>query len=276
MKTKLLIIMKNKWFLGSLIALVVLGAFRSQEIVYMSRQYMAGDVPWSSAPKDLNGRVVFEEHYSMHPGHYTFTEKLGIATKVDVKKMFGKSPAERKKAFAEFSTIRTQSPVGFLAPDFELITTTGETVRLSDKRGSIAVFMFVAMTCPPARTQVNLWKNLHEQYNTDGVEVFFVYSRERHAGERGYPDFKETKTTSERMVYAKMLSEITAVPVVVDPIDEPTLKDYGVVPNAAFVVDREGFIVFKSQWADARKIEKVVQQLLILEGLNKQTNVGSR
>ncbi len=268
--------MKNKWFLGSLIALVVLGAFRSQEIVYMSRQYMAGDVPWSSAPKDLNGRVVFEEHYSMHPGHYTFTEKLGIATKVDVKKMFGKSPAERKKAFAEFSTIRTQSPVGFLAPDFELITTTGETVRLSDKRGSIAVFMFVAMTCPPARTQVNLWKNLHEQYNTDGVEVFFVYSRERHAGERGYPDFKETKTTSERMVYAKMLSEITAVPVVVDPIDEPTLKDYGVVPNAAFVVDREGFIVFKSQWADARKIEKVVQQLLILEGLNKQTNVGSR
>ena len=75
------------------------------------------------------------------------------------------------------------------------------------------------------------------------------------------------------MAYAKMLSEITAVPVAVDPIDERTLKDYGMVPNAAFIVDREGFIVFKSQWADIRKIEQVVQQLLVAEDL-KQTNQG--
>jgi len=275
MKRKLLVVLKSKWFLGPLLAVVVLGVFGSQEIIYIARQYMAGDVPWSPAPKDLNGRMVFEEHYSMHPGHYTFAEKLGIATKVDVKKMFGKSPAERKKAFAEFSTIRTQSPVGVLAPDFVLTTTTGETVRLSDKRGRIAVFMFVAMTCPPARTQVGLWKGMYEKYGVNDVEVFFVYSRERHAGERGYPEFKETKTTSERMTYAKMLSEITAVPVVVDPIDEPTLKDYGVVPNAAFVVDREGFIVFKSQWADIRKIEQVVEQLLVAEELKKQPKVSS-
>jgi peroxiredoxin len=165
--------------------------------------------------------------------------------------------------------------VGVLAPDFVLTTTNGETVRLSDKRGRIAVFMFVAMTCPPARTQVDLWKGMYEKYDVNDVEVFFVYSRERHAGERGYPEFKETKTTSERMVYARMLSKITAVPVVVDPIDEPTLKDYGVVPNAAFVVDREGFIVFKSQWADIRKIERVVEQLLISEELKKQTKVSS-
>ena len=75
------------------------------------------------------------------------------------------------------------------------------------------------------------------------------------------------------MAYAKMLSEITSVPVAVDPIDERTLKDYGMVPNAAFIVDREGFIVFKSQWADIRKIEQVVQQLLVAEDL-KQTNQG--
>jgi len=274
-KRKLLVIMKSKWFLGSLLAIALLGVFGSQEIIYMARQYMAGDVPWSSVPRELNGRMVFEEHYSMHPGHYTFTEKLGIATKVDVKKMFGKSPAERKKAFAEFSTIRTKSPVGVLAPDFELETTAGETVRLSDKRGRIAVFMFVAMTCPPARTQVDLWKELYEKYDVNDVDIFFIYSRERHAGERGYPGLKETTTTSDRMAYAKMLSEITAVPVAVDPIDERTLKDYGMVPNAAFVVDREGFVVFKSQWADIRKIEQVVQQLLVAEGLKKQIKVSS-
>ena len=76
------------------------------------------------------------------------------------------------------------------------------------------------------------------------------------------------------MAYARMLSEITAVPVAVDPIDEPTLKDYGMVPNAAFVVDREGFVVFKSQWADIQKIEQVVQQLLIAEELKKKPKLA--
>jgi hypothetical protein len=34
------------------------------------------------------------------------------------------------------------------------------------------------------------------------------------------------------------------------------------VPNAAFVVDQDGYIVFKSQWADVHKIEMVIDQLL--------------
>ena len=75
------------------------------------------------------------------------------------------------------------------------------------------------------------------------------------------------------MAHARKLSEITAVPVAVDPIDERTLKDYGMVPNAAFIIDREGFLVFKSQWADIRKIDQVLQQLLVSEELNK-TNQG--
>ena len=72
-----------------------------------------------------------------------------------------------------------------------------------------------------------------------------------------------------------MLSEITAVPVAVDPIDERTLKDYGMVPNAAFIIDRQGFVIFKSQWADIRKIEQVVEQLLAAEELKKQSKVSS-
>jgi peroxiredoxin len=78
--------------------------------------------------------------------------------------------------------------VGELAPDFELQATNGEMVRLSHKRGRIAVFMFVAMTCPPNRTQVDLW-------------------------------FTQ-----------KMMPELADVTIAVDPIDEHTLKDYGIVP----------------------------------------------
>lgn len=253
-------IVSSKWFFAGIVALLLTLTF-GQDLIYMSRQYMMTDTPWSSAPKELEGRLLFNEHYSMHPGHYSFVEKLGIANKVDVMKMVMMDPEKRKKGFAEFSTIKTQSPIGALAPDFELQTTRGEMIRLSDKRGRIAVFMFVAMTCPPARTQVDLWARLHKKYPEKEVDIFFVYSRERHAGERGYPDFKDTTSTGERMVHAKMMSEITDVTIAVDPIDERTLKDYGIVPNAAFVVDREGYIVFKSQWADIYKVERVVDQL---------------
>jgi hypothetical protein len=270
MAGRVLGVLKNKWFIGAVLIVVAVVALAGQEVMYMTRQYMMGDPAWDSTPKQMNGRTVFEEHYSMHPGHYSFSEKLGIATKVDVMKLVRMDPEKRKKGFAEFSTIRTQSPVGSLAPDFELETTDGETIRLSDKRGRIAVFMFVAMTCPPARTQVDLWTALHEQYDPEVVDMFFVYSRERHPGERGFPEFKQTTTTEERMAYARMMSEMTDVPIAVDPIDERTLKDYGIVPNAAFVVDREGYIVFKSQWADVHKITQVVDQILGAEALSKQ------
>ena len=268
MARRALAVLKSKWFLGGLLATVALAVVGSQEIIYMTRQYTAGDVPWDSAPKEVDGRMVFHEHFSMHPGHYSFSQKLGIATRVDVMSMVRMDPDKRREGFAEFSTIRTQSPVGTLAPDFELESTDGGTIRLSDKRGRIAVFMFVAMTCPPARTQVDLWRVLHEKYDRNDVDIFFVYSRERHAGERGYPEFKDTETTGERMAYARMMSGITDVPIVVDPIDERTLKDYGIVPNAAFVVDRDGYIVFKSQWADVRKVEQVIDQLMAAERLS--------
>ncbi len=271
-----LCVLKNKWFLGALLLVAALAAVGRQEIIYMTRQYMAGDVPWDSAPKALDGRIVFQEHYSMHPGHYSFSQKLGIATKVDVMSMVRMDPEARRRGFAEFSTFRAQSPVGSPAPDFELETTDGETIRLSAKRGKIAVFMFVAMTCPPARTQVDLWRALHKKYDPGDVDIFFVYSRERHAGERGFPEFKDTETTEERVAYAKMMSKITDVPIVVDPIDERTLRAYGMVPNAAFVIDRDGVIVFKSQWADVHKVEQVIDQLMSAEQLMGQARSDPR
>jgi len=275
MATRVLSVLKSKWFIGGVLVVVAVVALGGQELIYMSRQYMRGDIPWDPTPQQLEGRTVFEPHFSMHPGHYSFSEKLGIATKVDVLKMVRTDPAKRKRSFAEFSTIRTQSRVGTPAPDFELQTADGGTIRLSDKRGRIAVFMFVAMTCPPARTQVDLWTELHDNFDSEQVEMFFVYSRERHPGERGYRDFKPTSTNEERMAYARMMAEITDVPIAVDPVDERTLQDYGIVPNAAFVVDREGYIVFKSQWADVHKIRQVIDQMLEAEALLEQSGSGA-
>lgn len=90
----------------------------------------------------------------------------------------------------------------------------------------------------------------------------FIYTRERHPGERGFREYKHTKTDKERMGYARMWSERTTLPVAVDGMDDQVLKAYGDVPNAAFVIDRNGMLVFKATWADAAKVEHVLDELL--------------
>ncbi len=252
-----------KWLaIASVLSLIVV--FVLPPLVFTAYDYVKGDADWDPTPKSVNGITVFEPHYSDHPGHYTFGEKISIASKIDVLALFtGTRISEDKTVFAvEPLAFPKASPIGEPAPDFELETTDGASVRLSDKHGKIGVFMFVAMTCPPARMQVDLWTVLNKKYDKQAVEMFFVYSVEQHAGERGYREFKTTTTYEQKMDHARMMSELTDVPIAVDGIDEIVLATYGMTPNAAFVVNEEGVLVFKSQWADVRKIERVIDLLL--------------
>lgn len=58
---------------------------------------------------------------------------------------------------------------GDLAPDFELETMDGETVKLSDFRGQKVMLNFWASWCPPCRAEMPDIQKFHE--NEDGVIV---------------------------------------------------------------------------------------------------------
>jgi thiol-disulfide isomerase/thioredoxin len=122
--------------------------------------------------------------------------------------------------------------------------------------------MFAAMTCPPARAQTPRCEELQGKYNPEDVVFFVVYSRERHPGEPGYRAFSLATTNAEKIAHARMFGQLTSLPVAVDDIEESTLGLYGNVPNSAYVIDRGGTIVFRSTWADSRKIEQVLDALL--------------
>ena len=51
---------------------------------------------------------------------------------------------------------------GNMAPDFELETVTGETVRLSDLRGEKVLLNFWATWCPPCRAEMPDMQKYHE------------------------------------------------------------------------------------------------------------------
>jgi len=63
---------------------------------------------------------------------------------------------------------------GKMAPDFELVTLNGETVKLSDYRGKKVILNFWATWCPPCRAEMPHMQNFYEQNKDNGIEIVAV------------------------------------------------------------------------------------------------------
>jgi len=63
---------------------------------------------------------------------------------------------------------------GFLAPDFELKTTTGEAIKLSDLRGQAVLVNLWATWCPPCRAEMPAIEKVYNEYKDDGLVVLAV------------------------------------------------------------------------------------------------------
>ena len=63
---------------------------------------------------------------------------------------------------------------GFLAPNFELKTPTGESVKLSDLRGQAVLVNLWATWCPPCRTEMQAIEKVYNEYKDQGFTVLAV------------------------------------------------------------------------------------------------------
>jgi peroxiredoxin len=63
---------------------------------------------------------------------------------------------------------------GFLAPDFELKTDAGETVKLSELRGQAVLVNLWATWCPPCREEMQIIEKVYQEYNDEGFTVLAV------------------------------------------------------------------------------------------------------
>ncbi|MFG6120756.1 redoxin domain-containing protein [Thalassobacillus sp. B23F22_16] len=62
---------------------------------------------------------------------------------------------------------------GEQAPDFELETTDGETIRLSDLKGKKVFLNFWATWCPPCKEEMPEMQKFHEEFDEE-VEIIAV------------------------------------------------------------------------------------------------------
>lgn len=76
----------------------------------------------------------------------------------------------------QYSLDNSSLKVGDSAPDFELISLEGESIRLSQFKGQPVLLSLSATWCPDCRLEVTLLQELHEEH--PGLTVLMVDSRE--------------------------------------------------------------------------------------------------
>ena len=69
------------------------------------------------------------------------------------------------------STSTAAPQQGFPAPDFELATTTGEVIRLSDFRGQAVLLNLWATWCPPCREEMPAINQVYNEFKNQGLVV---------------------------------------------------------------------------------------------------------
>ncbi len=119
--------------------------------------------------------------------------------------------------------------VGNLAPDFELTTLSGETVRLSDYRGKKVMINFWATWCPPCRAEM---PDMQEFYEKQDVAILAVNLTQTEANTSDVEAFKE----EFGLTFPILLDE-----------DLTVATEYRIRPiPTSYMVDSQGIIQFEA------------------------------
>lgn len=100
---------------------------------------------------------------------------------------------------------------------------------------------------------------LAEEYAARGFGFVFVYTREAHPGEK----LSHHTSFDQKLTYARLFQERWSIrrPVLVDDLDGPIHRAYGMLPNMSYIVDPAGRIVYRADWTDAHSIRWVLEYL---------------
>lgn len=145
--------------------------------------------------------------------------------------------------------------LGDSAPDFELTTVTGQTIRLSDRIGKRpVVLVFGNYTCGPFRGQAGNLKDLHEKYSLE-ADFLMIYVREAHptdgwhgnGNRRSGVSIKQPASNDERSSVAQTCLEHLDfdIPLMVDTLDDSVGRTYSGGPARLYLIDTEGKIAYK-------------------------------
>ena len=136
---------------------------------------------------------------------------------------------------------------GDLFPPFELVTTSGDRLdndmAFHDKP---VLLIFGSMTCPMTASAAPSVQELYDEFG-DHVDFIMLYVREAHPGE----NYRQAESMEEKLEHARTLKEFYDIQwtVAADNLDGDLHRALDPKPNSAFLMNKEGTILFRSLWA---------------------------
>jgi hypothetical protein len=155
--------------------------------------------------------------------------------------------------------LRPGLPPGREAPGFELPSTTGAMVRLSDLRGQPVLLHFVSYTCPVTRGGVYTMRELHRLYG-ERLQFVEVVVRQAHPGERhaAYRSYEEKLADACALAREERLRW----PVLIDDLAGTVQRAYGGLAAAVYLIDSRGIIAFCGTWGHSPALGQAIDALL--------------
>ncbi|QUR65807.1 peroxiredoxin family protein [Mycobacterium spongiae] len=148
--------------------------------------------------------------------------------------------------------------IGDRAPDFRVADIDGAEVALSDLRGRFVVLETGCATCPMFGKGIVTMNAL--AYRFPDVAFLVLYIREAHPGENLGPHRSQADKTAAANVLRQEDREGRRI--LIDTLDGQVHRAYGSMPNAVYVIDPNGIVVFRSVWNDPAAVEKALQQAM--------------
>ncbi len=140
---------------------------------------------------------------------------------------------------------------GDRVPDFDLPTLGGGRFRSADLRETgPALLIFGSYTCPVTDNAAPGLKELHARFG-DRVRFVMVDVREAHPWKAA----PQPNSLDEKMAHAEQLRDLHGFKfeVAVDDIDGTLHRALSPKPNSAYVLGKDGAILFRAQWANDTK-----------------------
>ena len=90
------------------------------------------------------------------------------------------------------------------------------------------------------------------------VEFLVIYVREAHPGSRIAPH----ADYDEKLRFARLLRDALGESreFLIDPVSGDLHRAYGLYPNMVYVIDPDGRVVYRLDWAHSKRVERVLER----------------
>jgi cytochrome c biogenesis protein CcmG, thiol:disulfide interchange protein DsbE len=128
--------------------------------------------------------------------------------------------------------------VGQQAPDFQLISLTGETVSLADYEGQPIILNFWATWCPPCRAEMPALEEAYQAYQDEGLVVLALNREESPQTVAAF--WQEMTDRGTPLTFAPLLDETGEVGAAYGVFNMPTT--YFVSPTGEITAVHRGLL----------------------------------